>query len=85
VPPPPPTQYHFGGLGGLAEDKAKGVELWGRAAEKGDTESLYILGLCHAQGQGLERPDEDAARKCAPPPTPAAPQRHTTDGRTRSR
>jgi TPR repeat protein len=40
------SNRYFTGAG-VDTDTKKAMELWESAAEKGDTEALYLLGLCH--------------------------------------
>lgn len=45
-----------------AEDRAGDIEALRFAAEDGHPESMFLLGIAHAQGQGVARDDVAAAR-----------------------
>ena len=38
-----------------SEDYAKAMEEWQKAADAGDAEALYNLGLVHGNGRGVEQ------------------------------
>ena len=59
----PPAQRNMGtfyamGLGGLKKDVNKALELWKKAAEAGDSEAQYALGLCYAGDAEYYDPDK---------------------------
>jgi TPR repeat protein len=48
-------RIHAKGLVGLPKDEQAAVEWYARAAEKGDAEAAYQLGLCYQYGKGVQQ------------------------------
>ncbi|KAJ1488096.1 hypothetical protein T484DRAFT_1940011 [Baffinella frigidus] len=53
---------YYWGAGGLPRDRARALQLLGRAAEAGNVEAQYNLGVMHAYGHGVERNREEGVR-----------------------
>ena len=49
---------------GIAEDDAEGAKWYRRAAEQGDAEAQFNLGLMYARGEGIAEDDAEAAKWC---------------------
>ena len=54
------ARVYFEGSPDMAEDKAKAVELWKFAAERGSIEGKYSRALCLKDGVGAERDAQQA-------------------------
>lgn len=46
------SNYYFGNLG-YVKDKIKAVKYWTKAANNGNAEAQYNLGICYSQGDGV--------------------------------
>ena len=52
--------FYYDGDYGLAQDRAKTLELWHRAAELGNAKSYYSIGADYYEGNGVERDEKRA-------------------------
>ena len=56
---------HANGDGGLPVDMSAAIALYRAAAEQGDAEAQYNLGVSYGQGEGVEENEELAVVWCA--------------------